>query len=450
MSESRRVLIANRGEIAVRIIRACRDLGYTSIAVHSDVDKASEHVRLADEAIEIGEAPASKSYLDQSRIIAAALTTGADAIHPGYGFLSENADFADKVTAAGLVWIGPPADVIRIMGDKAAARRAALAAEVPLVPGTDLLATVDEALAAAVLVGYPVLVKAAGGGGGKGIRPAGNPEQLAVAFAEARREVEAAFGDPSLYLEKAMSNVRHVEVQLLADAEGRVIHLYERDCSIQRRRQKVVEESPAPTLSPTTRAAICEAAVRLAQRVGYVSAGTVEFIVDGDDNFHFIEMNTRIQVEHGISELITGVDLVQEQLKIAFGTALSLTQDQITVTGAAIEIRINAENPDFHFMGSPGEISSCVFPAGPGVRVDAGIRSGSTVQPHYDSLVAKVMTHGADREMALARARRALAELSIEGVCTTTAFVSDLIEQDWFGAAQYDTTTLESLLSART
>ena len=335
------------------------------------------------------------------------------------------------------------------MGDKAAARRAALAADVPLVPGTDVVATLDAALAAAELVGYPVLVKAAGGGGGKGIRPAGNSEQLAVAFAEARREVEAAFGDPSLYLEKAMTNVRHVEVQLLADADGRVLHLYERDCSIQRRRQKVVEESPAPTLSPTARTAICEAAVRLARSVGYVSAGTVEFLVDGNENFHFIEMNTRIQVEHGISELITGVDLVQEQLKIAFGNALSMTQDEITVTGAAIEIRINAENSDFHFMGSPGEISACVFPAGPGVRVDSGVRSGSTVQPYYDSMLAKVMTHGADRAMALARAKRALAELSIDGVCTTTTFVSDLIEQEWFSGAQYDTTTLESLLSAR-
>lgn len=446
---SHRVLIANRGEIAVRIIRACRDLGYTSIAVHSDVDKDAEHVRLADEAIEIGEAPAAKSYLNQDRILAAALSARADAVHPGYGFLSENADFATKVAAAGLLWVGPPAEVIRKMGDKASARRAAMVANVPLVPGTDVLEGIDAALGAAEMLGYPVLVKAAGGGGGKGIRPAGNPEELTVAFSEARREVEAAFGDPSLYLEKAMIDVRHIEVQVLADAGGNVVHLFERDCSIQRRRQKVVEEAPAPTLTTEMRTEICDAAVRLARSVSYVSAGTVEFLVDANENLYFIEMNTRIQVEHGISELITGVDLVQEQLRIAFGQSLSMSQDQVKVKGAAIEVRINAENPDFHFMGSPGEISACVFPAGPGVRVDSGVNSGSTVQPYYDSMVAKVMTHGADRAMALARAKRALAELSIDGVCTTTTFVSGLIKQEWFSEARYNTTTLESVLDAR-
>lgn len=446
---TQRVLVANRGEIAIRVIRACRDLGYTSIAVYSDADEGSEHVRLADESIRIGEAPASQSYLDSDRIIAAAVETHADAVHPGYGFLSENADFAERVVTDGFRWVGPPASIIRTMGDKAAARRAALGAGVPLVPGTDVIEGSAAALAAGEALGYPLLVKAVAGGGGKGIRLVAGPAELESAYDDARREVGAAFGNPDVYLERALLNVRHIEIQLLADDDGHVIHLFDRDCSLQRRRQKVVEEAPAPTLAADTRSAICESAVRLARSLGYVSAGTAEFLVDEEGGFYFIEMNTRIQVEHGVTELVTGIDIVAEQLRIAFGNKLSMCQEDVRMSGAAIEVRINAENPDFHFMGSPGTITQCVLPGGPGVRVDSGVTAGSIVQPYYDSMLAKVMTHGADRDVALARAKRALNELRIEGVITTTAFTRSLIEQDWFGAARYDTSTLESAVLNR-
>jgi acetyl-CoA carboxylase biotin carboxylase subunit len=441
------VLVANRGEIAVRVIRACRDLQLRSVAVHSAVDADALHVQLADEAVCIGPASASKSYLSIDAILAAAQSTGVAAIHPGYGFLSENPSFAREVEAAGLIWIGPPADVIDAMGDKAAAREAATRANVPLVPGTGILPSPEAAVAAASELGYPVLIKAAAGGGGKGIKLVDNDAELLAAFGEAQREVAAAFGDSSLYLEKALQGVRHIEVQLLADQHGNVIHLFERDCSLQRNRQKLVEEAPAPTLSRSSVAQICDAAVRLAASVNYQSAGTVEFLVDREGNYYFIEMNTRVQVEHGVTEMLTGVDIVQQQIDIAFGRPLTISQEEVTVSGAVIELRINAEDPDQDFRGSPGEITQFRMPGGPGVRVDSGVEAGLTVQPFYDSMVAKLLVSGADRQMAIRRALRALEEVRIGGITTTGPFLSRLLTQDWFASADFDTTSVERFLA---
>jgi acetyl-CoA carboxylase biotin carboxylase subunit len=444
----RRVLVANRGEIAVRVIRACHDLGWTAIAVHSDVDADSLHVRLADVAVEIGGAAASESYLRQDAILAAAKETEADAIHPGYGFLSENADFADAVTAAGLRWVGPAPDVIRTMGDKAAARRAAEQAGVPVVPGTGVIADATEAAAEAERIGYPVLIKASAGGGGKGIRPASGPDELSTLFDEARQEVSQAFGDDALYLEKALDPVRHVEVQVLGDEHGHVVHLFERECSLQRRRQKVVEEAPAPTLPKDVTASMHAAAVALAQAVGYTSAGTIEYLVDADDRFYFIEMNTRIQVEHGVTEMLTGIDLVAAQLRIAFGEPLGLEQDDIVARGAVIELRVNAENPSFHFFGSPGVVQRLELPTGPGVRVDPGVTTGSVVQPHYDSMVAKILVSGRDRAEAVARAGRSVRETLLEGPITTLGFVGAIVTTDWFAMGDFHTRTIEENLPA--
>jgi acetyl-CoA carboxylase biotin carboxylase subunit len=442
-----KVLVANRGEIAVRVIRAARELGLRSVAVFSDADRDSLAVRLADEAVPIGPAPASKSYLNGAAIIDAARRTAAGAIHPGYGFLSENPGFAAAVDAAGLVFVGPSAQTIRIMGDKAAARAAALRAGVPIVPGSDDV--VADATSAAVLaerLGYPVMVKAAAGGGGRGIRVVERPEALERHFATAQAEAKAAFGSGELYLERFIRKARHIEVQVLGDGE-RVVHCFERECSLQRRRQKLWEEGPSPALDAATRAALCASAVRLAERAHYRGAGTVEYLYDEETgDFFFIEMNTRIQVEHPVTEVITGIDLVREMLLIAQGRGLRLRQQDIALRGAAIEVRINAEDPARNFLPAPGRITALAFPGGPGVRVDTMLYPGYAVPPYYDSLLAKLIVHAEDRAMALARLRRALSELEISGVATTAALHRELASSAAVRDARYDTGFLEAFL----
>ncbi|WP_433801396.1 acetyl-CoA carboxylase biotin carboxylase subunit [Actinomycetospora sp. CA-084318] len=440
-----RVLVANRGEIALRVVRACRDLGVASVAVYSDADATAAHVRHADAAVHIGKSSAAKSYLNVEALLAAAAESGADAVHPGYGFLSENAAFARAVAEAGLTWVGPSADVIERMGDKATARATAEAAGVPVVPGSGVVASVDEAVTAAGEVGYPVLVKASAGGGGRGIRPASDEVALRRVVDEARREAASAFGSDAVYLERMLRAPKHVEVQVLADAHGGVIHVGERDCSLQRRRQKLVEEAPAPGLDPALRERMCTAAADLAREVGYVGAGTVEFLVE-DGEFFFIEMNTRIQVEHPVSELVTGVDLVAEQLRVADGRPLSVTQDDVVVRGSAVEFRVNAEDPDDDFLPTPGEITALELPGGPGVRVDTALAVGDVIPPFYDSMVAKLAVWGPDRATALARARRALAEYRVEGVPTTLGLHRRLVDEPALVEGTHDITTLEQLL----
>jgi acetyl-CoA carboxylase biotin carboxylase subunit len=449
MSALQRVLIANRGEIAVRVIRACRELGLTSVAVYSDADAEALHAQLADEAVAIGPPPARSSYLDVDRIVSAAVDNSCDAVHPGYGFLSENAALADACLKADIAFVGPRGETIEQVGDKVSARIAAVAAEVPVVPGSDLLADADEALRYADEVGYPVLLKAAAGGGGRGIRRVDQPDELVAAFTAAAREADAAFGDGGLFVENCVVDARHVEVQILADGHGNAIHLGERECSLQRRRQKLVEESPAPGLPEELRKELGAAALRLASEVGYLGAGTVEFLVDPKTRaFYFIEVNARIQVEHGVTELVTGVDLITEQLRIAAGESLSVRQDEIVSSGAAIEFRINAEDPDRGFFPSPGTISRLRLPAGPGVRVDTGFEIGKTVPPFYDSLLAKLMVWAPDRERAVARARRALAELEVEGVATTTPLHRRIVDWDEFEAGACHTGSLEKFLDS--
>jgi acetyl-CoA carboxylase, biotin carboxylase subunit len=435
----RKVLIANRGEVAVRVVRACRELELGSVAVHSSADDKALHVRMADEAVCVGKPAARDSYLNVDALMEAARRTGADGVHPGYGFLAENADFARRCRAAQLEWVGPSPEAIDKMGDKAVARDLARMAGVPVVPGSAGTVTPEEALSVAQRIGYPVMLKAAGGGGGRGIRIAHAADELREGVRAAAREAGAAFGNPALYVEKLIARPRHVEVQVLGDAHGHIVHLYERECSLQRRRQKLLEESPAPVLERRTRARMTAAAVRLAEAVGYASAGTVEFIVDGDGDFHFIEMNTRIQVEHPVTEMITGVDLVKEQLRIAAGRRLALAQADITPRGWAIEFRINAEDPDADFRPSPGEIAGLELPGGPGVRVDTAVYAGYTIPPFYDSLVAKLIVWGRDREEALARGRRALRELRIAGIKTTIPFHLRMLEDARFQAGDYHT-----------
>jgi acetyl-CoA carboxylase, biotin carboxylase subunit len=426
-----KLLIANRGEIAVRVARAARELGLRTVAVHSAADERALHVRRADEAVAIGEAPARRSYLDGEAILAAAKRTGADAIHPGYGFLAENAAFARACIEAGLTWVGPPPEVIERMGDKAAARAAAREAGVPVVPGSDGTVEPEAAGAAAEAIGFPLMIKAAGGGGGRGIRVAADAAAIASGVRDAADEAGAAFGDGRLYLERLIERPRHVEVQVLADTHGEVIHLHERECSLQQRRQKLVEESPAPGLADGTRAEMAEAAVCLARSVGYANAGTMEFVVAPDGAFHFIEMNTRIQVEHPVTEETTGVDLVKAQLRIAAGEPLGLAQDEIEPRGHAIELRINAEGT--------GTIGTLDLPGGPGVRIDHGLYPGWEVPPYYDALLAKLIAWGRDRDEAIARARRAAGELRIDGVATTLPFHMGLLEDPGFVAGEYHT-----------
>jgi acetyl-CoA carboxylase, biotin carboxylase subunit len=440
-----KVLVANRGEIALRVIRACQELEIPVVAVYSDADEEALHVRHADEAVRIGPPPAGKSYLNVEALIEAATETGAEGIHPGYGFLAENASFAAACRDAGLTFIGPSAEAIEKMGNKSAARRIATAAEVPVVPGSEESASDDDAVETAEEIGYPVMVKAAAGGGGRGIRVAENEEELRKAVRVARQEAEKAFGDGSLYLEKLLTGPRHVEVQVMGDHEGNVIHLYERECSMQRRRQKILEEAPSPGISPEVREKMAGAAVQLAREVGYTSAGTVEFLVEGDE-FYFIEMNTRIQVEHPVTETLTGVDLVKEQLRIAGGDPLSLEQENVPFNGWAMEFRINAEDPEKDFMPSPGEISFLDVPGGPGVRVDSAVYQGYKIPPFYDSLVGKLIVWALTREEAINRARRALREYRLEGIKTTIPLHMRLLEDDAFRSGEYHTGYLEELL----
>ena len=445
----KKVLVANRGEIALRVVRACQELEIPAVAVYSDADEEALHVRHADEAVNIGPPPAGKSYLNVEALIEAAKESGAEAVHPGYGFLAENASFAAACRDAGLEFVGPSPEAIERMGNKSAARRIALEADVPVVPGSEDAPSDDDAVETAEEIGYPVMVKAAAGGGGRGIRVAEDEEELRKAVRVARQEAEKAFGDGSLYLEKLLVGPRHVEVQVMGDHDGNVIHLYERECSMQRRRQKIIEEAPSPGITPEVREAMSEAAVRLAREVEYVSAGTVEFLVEkgeAGDEFYFIEMNTRIQVEHPVTETLTGVDLVKEQLRVAGGEPLSLRQEDVPFEGHAIEFRINAEDPDQDFMPSPGEISFLDVPGGPGVRVDSAIYQGYKIPPFYDSMVGKLIVWALTREEAISRARRALREYRLEGIKTTIPLHMRLLQDDAFRSGEYHTGYLEELL----
>jgi acetyl-CoA carboxylase biotin carboxylase subunit len=443
----KKVLVANRGEIAVRIIRACRELGIATVAVFSEVDRTALHVRYADEAYFIGPPPARESYLRIDKILDVARRSGADAIHPGYGFLAERPDFAEACAEAGIVFIGPPASAIGLMGDKVIARKTVQAAGVPIVPGTEEDLRDDEVERAAAFVGFPLLIKAAAGGGGKGMRAVYRPEDLRGALASARREAEAAFGDGSVYLEKIVEGARHIEIQILADAHGNVIHLGERECSIQRRHQKLVEEAPSPFVDEDLRNRMGAVAVKAAQAVNYVNAGTIEFLVDKARNFYFLEANTRLQVEHPVTEMVTGVDIVKEQLRIARGRKLRYTQDDIRMNGWAIECRINAEDPYNDFLPSIGRLTGMTLPTGPGVRVDSGVYEGFEITPYYDSLISKLICWGETRGEALLRMRRALEEYRIMGVKTNIPFHQRLLDSPRFMGGQFDTTFVEERFS---
>jgi acetyl-CoA carboxylase, biotin carboxylase subunit len=437
----RKILIANRGEIAVRIIRACRDLGISPIAVYSEADTKMVHVGLCDEAVSIGPAPAVLSYLNIPAIIAAAKTTKAEAIHPGYGFLAENADFAHAVVEAGLTFIGPGADAMEIMGSKTSARRAAVEAGVPIVPGTvDPLNSFEEAKELAAQFGYPVMLKASAGGGGKGMRLIASFAELASGFESAKSEAAAAFGDDSIYLEKAIARPRHIEIQVFADSHGRVVHLGERECSIQRRHQKVIEECPSPINDAELREAMGTAAIKLARAVNYVGAGTVEFLVDDETReFYFLEMNTRLQVEHPVTELVTGIDLVREQITVASGRALSFKQEEIRWSGHAIECRIYAEDPDNNFLPSPGRINYLHVPSGPGIRDDSGVGLNSEVSIYYDPLISKLVAWGRTRDESIDRVRRALDEYEVGGIKTTLPFFREIVRDEEFKSGRLDT-----------
>ena len=443
----KRVLIANRGEIALRVIRACRELGIETVAVYSTADESALHAQLATRALCIGPARAADSYLNQDALLSAAKAAGCDAIHPGYGFLSENPEFADRCTAAGLKYIGPSGDVIRRMGSKAAARTLAQEAGVPVVPGSDgPLKDVQQARALADQVGYPVLLKASAGGGGRGMRQVNAPEELESAYQAAQAEAVACFGDGEMYLEKLVLNPRHIEFQIMADGQGHVVHLGERDCSIQRRRQKLIEESPSRALGPELRERMGAAAVAAAKAAGYVGAGTVEFVLAPNGEFYFIEMNTRIQVEHPVTELVTGIDLVKEQLRVAAGLPLSFSQEDVKVSGHAIECRINAENPEEGFRPCPGRTEFLHLPGGPGVRVDTALYTGYEVPPFYDSLVAKVLAWAPTRLEAIRRMRRCLEELVFEGYPTNASLAHLIMYDPQFVKGSYDTGYLDQNL----
>ena len=440
----KKVLIANRGEIALRVIRACRELGVETVAVYSEADRESLHVRFADDDVCIGPPPSRLSYLRIPNLIAAAEITGADAIHPGYGFLAENAEFADTCKASNIAFIGPTGDQIRQMGDKATAKRLAQEAGVPTVPGTaGTVQDLDDALKQVESIGFPVIIKATAGGGGKGMRVAQEAEQFAQSFSLAQNEALAAFGNGEVYVEKYLARPRHVEIQVMGDLHGNVVHFGERDCSVQRRHQKLIEESPSPALTPELRAQMGEAAIRLASAIHYAGAGTLEFLLDEDGSFYFMEMNTRIQVEHPVTEMVTSFDLVKEQIRVASGDPVSFRGDGARLRGHAIECRINAEDPYRNFQPSPGVITAYHPPGGPGVRLDSHIYDGYTVPPYYDSLLAKVIVHGNDREEALARMGQALDSFVLEGVTTTIPFLGRVIRHPDFVAGRVDTKFLE-------
>lgn len=445
MAVFKKILIANRGEIAVRIIRACRELGIQTVAVYSEADREALHVQMADEAYCIGPTPSKQSYLHIASIMSLATKTGVDAIHPGYGFLAENSDFAEVCNACNITFIGPPPSAIEQMGDKSVAKETMKRAGVPTVPGTDgLIASTEEALRVAEQIGYPVIIKATAGGGGKGMRTAGTPEELAKGIEMARTEAETAFGNPGVYLEKLVQEPRHVEIQIMADRHGNAVYLGERDCSIQRRHQKLIEEAPCPVLTPELRREMGEAAVRAALAVGYVGAGTVEFLLDKDGKFYFMEMNTRIQVEHPVTEWVTGYDLVREQILVAAGEPLSMAQQDVVLRGWAIECRINAEDPNRNFMPSPGLIQEYLPPGGLGVRVDSAVYSGYRVTPFYDSMIAKLIVWAPTRLQAIARMKRALAEFRIEGIKTTIPFHLKVLDHPDFIEGNVTTQFLET------
>jgi len=431
----KKILIANRGEIALRVIRTCREMGIGTVAVYSDVDTRALHVLEADEAVRLGPSEPAQSYLDIERVVAAAKETGAEAIHPGYGFLAENAVFAQRCEQEGLIFIGPPAGVIRDLGDKITARQIMQKGGVPVIPGMTEAAGDPTAWAAhGDQIGYPVLIKAAAGGGGKGMRIVSDPAELAAACEAAAREAAAAFGSGTIYMEKFLAKSRHVEIQILADSHGRAIHLFERECSIQRRHQKIIEETPSPALDADLRASMGQAAVAAAQASGYVNAGTVEFILDPDGNFYFLEVNTRLQVEHPITEMVTGVDLVRHQIEIAAGSPLALAQEDLTMRGHAIECRIYAEDPEQNFMPSPGTITFLQEPTGPGVRNDCGVYSGVEVPMEYDPIISKLVVHAETRARAIQRMVRALESYTVLGVKTPIGFLLDVLDSQPFAA----------------
>ncbi len=440
-----RILIANRGEVALRIIRACKELGVESVVVYSEADRDASYLHLADDRICIGQAASADSYLNIPRIIAAAEIADVEAIHPGYGFLAENSHFAEICRDCKIKFIGPSVESMHSLGDKIRAKELALKANVPMAADSNgAVETVEKAVKIATEIGYPVVMKAAAGGGGRGIRFAHNEATLKSMFKQAQTEAEIAFNDGRLYMEKCITDFRHIEVQILGDMAGNVVHLYERECSVQRRRQKVVEEAPAPNLDPKVRDAMCAASVRLAKEVGYYNAGTVEFMLDKDNNFYFLEVNTRIQVEHPITEMITGQDLVQWQLRIASGEELDFTQDDVKIQGAAIECRINAEDPVHNFRPCPGQIDAFVSPGGPGVRWDSHIYQGYNIPPTYDSLIGKLIVHRPTREEAIATTKRALEEFVIFPTKTTISLCRDILSHERFVKGQWDTTFIES------
>ena len=442
-----RILIANRGEIALRVIRACRELGIETVAVYSEADRDALHVQLATRAVCIGPARSAESYLNQTAVLTAAVESGCEAIHPGYGFLSENAEFADLCQKCGLTFIGPSGNVIRAMGDKASARAMMKAAGVPVVPGSDgCVADVEEALRWAEDIGYPVMLKATAGGGGRGMRRVFSSQELPEAFASAQAEAEACFGDGSLYVEKLILHPRHIEFQIMADSRGNVVHLGERDCSIQRKHQKLMEESPSCALSGELREAMGQAAIAAARCCGYLGAGTVEFVLDPEGHFYFIEMNTRIQVEHPVTEMVTGVDLVREQIRGAAGLPLSFTQEEAAVKGHAIEVRVNAEDPANGFRPCPGKTEFVHFPGGCGVRVDSALYNGFTLSPYYDSMVAKIIVHAPTRLGAIRRMRRCLEELTIQGYPTSADLAYLILYHGDYLRGKYDTAFLEEHL----
>jgi acetyl-CoA carboxylase, biotin carboxylase subunit len=447
----RKILIANRGEIAVRVIRAAREMGISTVAVYSECDRAALHVRMADEAYLLGASPAAESYLNIDKLVATALSSGAEAIHPGYGFLSENPEFARRCAAAGVGFVGPSAATMEQVGGKIAARKTALEVAVPVVPGTrGSVRNPDEALKAAADVGFPVMIKAVAGGGGKGMRLVEKSEQLPSALRDAQSEAAAAFGDSAVYLEKLIVDPRHIEFQILADRYGHVIHLGERECSIQRRHQKVIEECPSPLMTAELREAMGTAAVRIAKACGYENAGTVEFLVDAERNFYFLEMNTRLQVEHPVTECVTGIDLVKEQLRIAAGEKLGLPQEEVGWRGAALECRIYAEDPADNFFPSPGKITHLRTPSGPGVRDDTGIYEGWTIPVFYDPLLSKLVIWGKDRAEAIVRMQRALGEYQVAGIKTNLSFFRSILSHEQFLAGELSTGFIDKYYSPET